>query len=274
MKTYFTLNTENMKILPFYLITSGVDFEEAVMNRPEGFSEYLILTTTQGEGIFYYEDYSVLLREGMILFVPPWLPHHYKKVTEVWLTDWISFDGNGLGALCNSLIPNEIHIIQHGEGLSISEQLIDIYRLTGNDYQKNALRISTRIYAMLMEIIGRIKSDLKEEHQRVNYVDQVIAYMNAHYREDITIDVLARQIGISPQYMCRLFKEDLDLRPFEYLRQIRINKSKSLLLGTDLMKIEAIAKAVGFNDSSYYGAVFKAYEKMTPRAFMKQHQRS
>lgn len=273
MKAYFTLNTENMKMLPMYLITSGVDFNERHMDRPEGFSEYLLLVTKEGEGLIEYNGQSVSLKPGQILFVPPWVPHKYWKVSEDWVTEWISFDGNELKALFESQIPLEIHIVESGPRTVINDRLVKIYKLTEADYQKNAIKISSMIYEMIAEVIGRIQGRLNDVEAKTAYVEKVIAYMNQHYSEDISIDTMANHVGISPQYMCRLFKQQMSVRPFEYLRQVRINKSKSLLIQRKVLKIEAIASAVGFNNPSYYGAIFKQYEKMTPKAFMKQHQR-
>lgn len=274
MKTYFTLNTENMKIMPTYLITSGIDFEETEMDRPEGFSEYLLLLTMEGRGRIRYGGKEHLLEQGSLLFLPPWIPHYYIKETETWRTNWISFDGNGLEDWLKSLIKHEIHILPAGKEDPIGDQLIEIYRLTDLDYQKNALRISSVIYRMVTDVVSRIQRMDQRNSCSGNYVDRIMVYLNDHYREDITIDQLAEVVGISPQYMCRLFARQLGLRPFEYLRQLRINKSKNMLMSPDSPKIETVAKAVGFNNPSYFGAVFKRYENMTPRDFMKLHQRS
>lgn len=83
---------------------------------------------------------------------------------------------------------------------------------------------------------------------------------------------LADLIDLSPQYLCRLFKECLSLRPFEYLARKRIQQAKLLLL-EDKLNINEIAAEVGYNDCSYFCAVFKKHEMLSPAEFRSLHKK-
>jgi YesN/AraC family two-component response regulator len=99
-----------------------------------------------------------------------------------------------------------------------------------------------------------------------------IEYINNHYQEFITIDLLSEMVNVTPQYFCKIFKEATNKRPFEYINTVRIQKSKELMLNTN-MTIHAISKAVGFENPSYYGKWFKQVESTTPGKF-RSHYRS
>jgi YesN/AraC family two-component response regulator len=63
-----------------------------------------------------------------------------------------------------------------------------------------------------------------------------------------------------------VFKKYMNLRPFEYLTKKRIQEAKRLLVQTST-PIAKIGKMVGYEDKSYFGYVFKKYEKVTPSEF-------
>ena len=62
------------------------------------------------------------------------------------------------------------------------------------------------------------------------------------------------------------FKEFFDVCPFEYISKVRIQYSKRLLISTD-KSIHQISEEIGYNDCSYFCAVFKRYEKITPAEY-------
>ena len=113
----------------------------------------------------------------------------------------------------------------------------------------------------------------------INAVDAIfkkILYLmktNYYYRRDLTLVELSDLIDLSPQYLCRLFKECLNMRPFEDLARKRIQQAKLLLL-EDQKNINEIAAMVGYNDCSYFCAVFKRHEMLSPAEFRSLHKKA
>lgn len=108
--------------------------------------------------------------------------------------------------------------------------------------------------------------DTTKNSAALERIKPVIEHIDQNFRSSITIAELSGVIGVSPQYLCRLFKECLDMRPFEYLTRRRIAQAK-LLLADGGLSISEIAAAVGFNDCSYFCAVFKKIERISPAAY-------
>ncbi|NLZ45599.1 MAG: helix-turn-helix transcriptional regulator, partial [Clostridiales bacterium] len=73
--------------------------------------------------------------------------------------------------------------------------------------------------------------------------------------------------------LCRLFKECLNLRPFEYLARKRVQEAKTLLIEQHYT-INEIASRVGYNDCSYFCAVFKKHEMLSPAEFRSLHKKT
>ena len=98
------------------------------------------------------------------------------------------------------------------------------------------------------------------------------AIRSYYVQYDVTLEELSKIAEFSPQYICRLFKECLNTRPFEYITKIRITKAKLLMLDTDL-SLSEIHNLVGYKDSSYFSAIFKRHEKMSPNDFRNMYRK-
>lgn len=99
-------------------------------------------------------------------------------------------------------------------------------------------------------------------------VAKVRAFLEAKYREDVTLERAAQAAGISASHLQRLLKEK-DETFSALLAKTRLAKARELL-HTSREPISRIAFQVGFNDSNYFSTVFKKYEGITPRQFRKE----
>jgi len=98
---------------------------------------------------------------------------------------------------------------------------------------------------------------------------QVLDYIDAHLGGEIALADLAELVGMSQFHFGRLFKQSLDLSPYQYLLQQRVERAKQLLKQTD-KPVVAIALECGFNSHSHLGRKFRQLTGMTPRAYRTQ----
>lgn len=96
-------------------------------------------------------------------------------------------------------------------------------------------------------------------------------YLQCHFRENVSLPDVAQYVGVSTSYLSTCFKEQLGVSLTDYLTDLRIENSKSLL--QQGFKVSKVATAVGFLDSRYFTKIFKAKTGMTPAEF-KRNQRS
>lgn len=96
-----------------------------------------------------------------------------------------------------------------------------------------------------------------------NVVFKTTAYIKENLADKLTLDKAAEQVYLSKSYFCRILREELGCTFTEYVNRLRIEKSKSLLRGTEL-SISEIACAVGFGDQSYFTRIFKKQTGMAP----------
>lgn len=103
-------------------------------------------------------------------------------------------------------------------------------------------------------------------------VNRVIIYLQENYMTNISLKDLGNLVNLHPRYLCTIFHQVNGQTINEFLRVIRLEKAKRLLLNTSL-DITEIAMQVGFNSSQYFSRVFKDIEGLDPRTFRKSKSR-
>ena len=96
---------------------------------------------------------------------------------------------------------------------------------------------------------------------------QAIRYIDEHYRsEDISLNRVAKEVDLSPNYLSAVFSQEMGTTFVEYLTAKRMEKARELLRASDLRSGE-IAAAVGYKDSHYFSFLFKKTQGCTPRDY-------
>ncbi len=91
-----------------------------------------------------------------------------------------------------------------------------------------------------------------------------------HSDPDITLKDIAAAAHVTGDHFTRLFRANVGQPPMQYLRQIRIARSTSLLRDTD-KRIEEIAWSVGFKDPLYFSRVFRQVRGQCPTEWRRLH---
>lgn len=97
-------------------------------------------------------------------------------------------------------------------------------------------------------------------------VRSMLDYLAGHYDEDISIQILADLVCITPNYASQLFKEETGSTFSSYLAGLRMYHASKLLRSTD-MPIFTVANQVGYKDYFYFAKVFKRLSGYTPSAY-------
>ncbi|MDJ0588719.1 MAG: AraC family transcriptional regulator [Pleurocapsa sp. MO_226.B13] len=95
---------------------------------------------------------------------------------------------------------------------------------------------------------------------------QAVDYIQDRLAENISLEAMASEIGISRFYFCRLFKQSTGITPYQYLIKCRIERSK-ILLRERKLSITDIALEVGFSNQSHFTKHFKRLIGTTPKIY-------
>ncbi len=125
------------------------------------------------------------------------------------------------------------------------------------------------------ELAKRMKTPKQLEDRQVviaemdKRIEQACFYMEEHYMEDISLEQLATMCSLSKYHFLRTFKKTTQKTPYQYLVEVRLAKSKELLVNSSL-DISEIAFRVGFKTSSSLFRYFTQYVGESPKSFRKR----
>ncbi len=88
-------------------------------------------------------------------------------------------------------------------------------------------------------------------------------YIDENYRENIDRNDVAAVTFVTPNYLSKLFKNNMNMNLREYINQLRIEEAKRLLLSTS-MSVSEIASNVGYYNISYFSTVFHKLVGVSP----------
>ena len=100
-------------------------------------------------------------------------------------------------------------------------------------------------------------------------VAALVYWIDHHYAERFTLNDLSATAGLSPNYLCKIFKEYTGKTPTEYTNGIRVEHVCHELRWGEQNVTEA-ALSCGFTDISYFCKVFKRQLGMSAKAYLKQ----
>ena len=101
-------------------------------------------------------------------------------------------------------------------------------------------------------------------------IRQILSYINEHFTQPLTVDMLAEQLYLSRYHFMRLFKSQTGSTVHAYIRQKRLLYAARLIrAGTPVIRA---AEEAGFSDYSTFHRAFQEAFGTAPGALHKQHQ--
>ncbi len=97
-------------------------------------------------------------------------------------------------------------------------------------------------------------------------VAEAVRYINIHYASPISAEDVAAASHVSPAYLSKLFKEELEIGFNEYLTQVRLEAAQKLLSETNL-SVKEIAGNVGYPDEKYFSKLFRKVTGIKPTEY-------
>ena len=109
----------------------------------------------------------------------------------------------------------------------------------------------------------------QEQNKYSPYVKMAIDYMQAHYMDNIMLKDIAASIGITEQYLSKVFKTETGENVSNYLTGLKIERAKQLIIeGKANMK--QLYSDAGFNSYNYFFTAFKKIVGCTPAEYGKK----
>lgn len=128
------------------------------------------------------------------------------------------------------------------------------------DYEQMRNWFMEKISICCQNILGKRKESSN------NTVYMAKEYIKANYNKMLNLDEVSYYVNISPYYFSKIFKEETGENFIDYLTNIRIEKAKELLGGTEY-SMKEIGIMTGYSDPNYFSRTFKKKTGVTPTEY-------
>ena len=225
--------------------------------------------------IYFYEDIRILGEQefpvSQLHLLEQYIEHNEifkvkNLVQEIFSEELVKKYGSAYLRIMWIRILNLLlhHYERRGRNAAEIEKMLQNYNLL--DRIQSLQEIRQKIIEMVMECVST--ESVADANAR-SKIQMAIGYIQEHFAENLTVNVLAEHYGMSPNYFSSMFKKEMSRSAVNYITELRINQARELLYHSELSVVD-ISKKVGYEDSQYFFRVFKKYLGMTPLQYQEE----
>ncbi|MGN0318536.1 MAG: AraC family transcriptional regulator [Lachnospira sp.] len=250
------------------------------MPTPHYHPYYELLYIINGNCNILINNNMYSIRSGTIALIPSNILHKtsyygdirperiYVEFTKDYVTDILNLSDNILFSVGGKLIflPFSVR-----DEINLDfNQILDEYN---SDYYLKEYMLKSMFEELIIKLLRYFKefkiyelTDLVEPPDLT--MQMVMDYISNHYLEHITLDDLASISHLNPAYLSKKFKDVNGIGFKEYINTLRIHHAEELLMNSDMSIVE-VALSCGYDNSNYFGDIFKKLKGISPSQFRK-----
>nr|WP_321293127.1 AraC family transcriptional regulator [uncultured Trichococcus sp.] len=271
MRYFFNNHNDND-----YMFLYTVGYEETQSGHtygPTTRSGYMLHYVHSGSGTFWSGGKRYELKKGDFFFIEPQAIVSYKADEQhPWTYYWIGFKGSLVTEYLTRTaisMENPVFSVKNGGDL-IKEKISEMIEISFIS-EDNDLLLNARLMEILFYLSQSFPAEAPAQTSSNKLFTQALQIMRNNYDSPIQIGDIADSLAIDRTYLHRIFKQEMNVSPKEYLTGIRISQAKELLLQTD-WPVKVIAQSVGFDDPQRFSHTFKQREQQTPNQYRRNKQ--
>jgi AraC-like DNA-binding protein len=230
----------------------------------QGLESYLILFTLGGEGLLKYLNREYRLTAGDCILIDCRQTHYYATTSnQNWTHHILHLNGKGIEFYYNEYMNSDSAVVKVDNDSQIEDTLQKLLRIC-NHYSSNEWTQHKLLAGLLVDLV--LNTEIHQKDKVSSETAKICAYIEQHYTEAVTLDLLSKKFFRNKYSISRTFKAELGMGVNKYLNSVRLNAAKELLCTTN-QTIEEISLAVGFTYPHYFIGVFKRETGQTPTQF-------
>ncbi len=274
-QSYTKILDENKEcLLVSYTCEEGYEIEEH-------FHDWIEFTLVlSGEKRIYVEGQENILSSGDIIMIDYNKVHSSlanKETTQItiqlkrgFIEKYVpEFESNKI--VCSSTKITSVY------DYYIYKNIIDIFCYLANTFIRNNAIIKADFIGFLYLLIYKLMEECQIDKNTENkfntdnrYIQNIISYINSHYNEDISLKMLGEIFYLTPEYISKIFKDELGTGFKEYLINLRLDYAEVLIKKTRKTMLE-ISDECGFPSNKSFINSFKKRYKKTPMQYRKEY---
>lgn len=221
----------------------------------------------EGEGYLKVGDHKVLPKPGELCLLPADVRQSYGTTSDnTFGKYWCHFTAKVGSFNLFELLKTPITV-----QVQDSERVREAFRRLVHYHNSTEWTAAIHVQSAMLDLIAAfvehadpitVQAPASGAMDKMNVV---LAYIDEHLSDSLTVDQLAQLVHFHPNYFIRLFKNTTGLSPIQYVNHKRMDKAKQMLAFTN-MSVSAIAETLTM-DAPYFSRLFKEYTALSPTDF-------
>lgn len=294
----------NSNILPRISLINSVIITPPYIHKKRKADEYIIYVIKKGKMYLEENNKKYFLSEGDFFVLEPEFIHNGYK-TSVCEYYYIHFNHSSIYKINFSsdsdltdfiinrrnyylksdstsdliyesdecLFPKYYHFTNYNTFTEILNTLEQAIAYNSNQLENYKALCSCSILTALIQtfrsfVLIEIERSSARIPQSYKKVHDILLFLNTEYTDKITSEKIEEIFQCNFDYINRIFKQLTKKTIFDYLNNVRINRSKELIETTSL-NLRQIGDRVGISDEYYFSKVFKKYTGVSPKTYAK-----
>lgn len=248
-------------------------------------SELEFIYLSCGEAVFTIDDEDISIKAGECIFVNSGQLHSGISKTSncsyfsvVFSVELLSNTLDACHQFFDGIITNKFEVLHHFKPENSSQEKIitelkDIIEELTDKNLAYELSVKGKLFCIFTTLFrNKLYTTTLNNHKdlvtakKYDTLKQILGCIYQNYSKKIKLTDIGEALNLTPQYLCKFFKEMTDTSIVEYINHYRIEKATSLLKISKL-SITDIALECGFDNISYFNRVFKKQLNCTPTEF-------
>ena len=240
-------------------------------SKRHNLDSFLFFYVKEGSGVLDYEGREYKVSTGDCVFINCKNPYSHRTSDDLWTLEWIHFNGEGLLPVYLKYIDRGGQPVFHPYSLDASSEIWDHLNsiARSSDYIKD-IKINEFLWSLMSFLMGfSWNPDIAPASGSQKNATALKDYIDTHYQERITLDMLAETFLVNKYTLSRAFKEQYGTSIINYLLITRITHAKQMLRFTD-ETVEEIGAKCGITPLYYFSRIFKQIEGVSPLEYRMQ----
>ncbi|NGZ77209.1 AraC family transcriptional regulator [Saccharibacillus alkalitolerans] len=237
-----------------------------------------------GQRKFFIKDRTLIIEGGDIVVVAPNVLHRttsaetpeYERLVVNVHESYLPEGGGSRSEVLRPLYERDYVLLRRGAYESsgvdaLAGEMIREVRSGKPGFEAYAQALTTQLLIACCRLLPEEEEQPPAHNPMHERIFEVVRYINGHYAEELTLQKLGGKLYVSPYSISRSFKEATGFTFVEYVNSVRVKEAITLLLGTTL-KVNVIARKVGFGSVTHFGRVFREVTGHAPLFYRKESQ--
>ncbi|OAS22717.1 helix-turn-helix domain-containing protein [Paenibacillus oryzisoli] len=220
-----------------------------------------LMPSDPASGPFHYYSIGCDIKIGSLSFAER---YNLPLITQI--ADITAF--REISQLTAKLLAQSLKVI---EGLHALNQPHLIISSVNTDETLALLAVNASFNDWLVRLLDMIRCYLPAEPQEIDpRISKLCMYMQMNLERRLKLPDLAHYLYVSESHLRLLFRKAMGISPSAYLRQLRLQYAKDLLVNTSY-SLKEIAELSGFETLNHFSRVFSSYESIPAIQYRKRY---